>query len=182
MQQKITIDLLPVEFKAEDLKRAKFYKVQAIGVVIIMLTAFIASSIVALRILQTQQILQTQVLLAENEQRVTDLKSAQGYLLLLKNRLTAINQYLGVPSKQAQMYVLIEKLLPPVVAISTISVDKNGEVLVLATSADSGSLDNFINNLLSKETNEDKVKEVSLENLNRSKDGIYRLSFKIKPK
>lgn len=182
MQQKFNIDLLPPEYKTAQLKKGKFYKVQSIGIVIIMLTAFIASSIVALRILQTKQILQVQAQLAEIEQKVTGLKSTQGYLLLLKNRLTAINQYLGVPSRQAQMYVLIEKLLPPVVAISTIAVDKNGEVLVLATSADSGSLDSFIDNLLSSETNEDKVKAVSMENLSRGKDGIYRLSFKIKPK
>ena len=182
MQQMLTIDLLPPEYKSTQLKKAKFFKVQSIGIAIVMLTAFIASAIVALRILQTQQTLQAQEHLSETEQKVTELKTTQGYLVLLKNRLSTISQYLGVPSKQAQMYGLINKLLPPTVAINTISIDKNGEVLILATSTDSDSLDNFIGDFLSKETNEDKIKEVSLESLNRGKDGIYRLSFKIKPK
>lgn len=180
--QKLTIDLLPEEFKQTQIKRSKFYKIQYIGIWIIMLTAFLASLLVALRILQSQTIVQVQSRAKEAETRMSQLTSTQGYLLLLKNRLSTINQYLGIPSRQAQMYNLIGKLLPPSVSISSIAVDKGGEVLILATSSDGGSLDLFINSLLSKDTNEDKIKEINMESLSRGRDGIYRLSFKIKPK
>lgn len=178
--QKLTIDLLPEEFKETQLKKAKFYKVQSVGVAAIMIVAFLASLVVALRFLQSQKILQTQTRAKEAEEKVIQLTSTQGYLVLLKNRLTVIDQYFGIPSKQAQMYELIEKLLPPAISINSIVVDRNGEALVLATSTDGNSVDLLINNLLSKDTNEDKVKAINLESLSRGRDGIYRISFKIK--
>ncbi len=180
--QRLTIDLLPAEFKQAQIKSSKFYKIQSIGIAIIGIIAFLASLIIALRILQSQKVLQLQSRAQEAEQKVSSFKTSQGYLLLLKNRLSTINQYLGTSSKLAQVYNLIEKLLPPAVSISTISVSQSGAVSILATSSDGNSLDLFLTNLLSKDTNEDKVKEISMENLSRGKDGIYRLTVNIKPK
>lgn len=180
--QNIAINLLPAEYRAEELKKAKLYKVQALAVAVVLVTAFLASATVALRILQSQKIIQVQSKAEEAEKKVSDFKTSQGYLLLLKNRLNTITLYLGNSSKQAQMYVLMEKLLTPSISVSTISVDKSGNVLILATSVDRSALDLLINNLLSKEISEDKIKEVSVESLNRGKDGVYRLSFKVKPK
>lgn len=180
--QKLSIDLLPIEFKAQALKRVRFYKIQAIGVAIILLTTFLSALVVSLRILQSQQIVQVQARLSEAEQKISSRKNTQASLLLLKNRLTTINQYLGTPSKQSRMYNLITKLLPAAVSINTISVDKSGEALVLATIPDGNYLDSLIDNLISKESNEDKIKGVSIESLSRGKEGIYRISFKIKPR
>ncbi len=180
--QKLSIDLLPAEFKQAQSKRSKFYKIQSVGIAIIGIIAFLASLIIALRILQSQKILRLQNRAQEAEQKVSSLKTSQGYLLLLKNRLATINQYLGTSSKQAQMYNLVEKLLPPTVSISTISVSRNGEVSILATGNDGDSLDLFLNSLQSKDINEDKIKEISMENLSRGRDNLYRLTINIKPK
>lgn len=179
--QKLTIDLLPAEFKAQEIKKNKFYRIQSIGVAVVLLTSFLASMTIALRILQNQQIKRAQARFDEASQKVTDLRTTQGYLLLLKNRLTTINQYLGTASKQAQMYSLVEKLLPGSVSLNTISVEKTGETLILGTSIDANALDLFLNNLLSKETNQNKIKGVNMETFNRGKDGIYRISLKIIP-
>lgn len=178
--QKIAIDLLPTEFRAEEKKKAKFYKIQAAGVVLILLTIFLSSLTIALRILQSQKISQIQTKMSEAEQRISNQKTTQASLLLLKNRLTTINQYLGVPSKQAEIYSLLEKLLPVSSTVNTLSIDKSGEALVLATVPDGISLDNLINNLISKEVNQDKIKGVSIDSLSRAKDGTYRISLKIK--
>lgn len=179
---KIAIDLLPLEFKAEEIKGAKFLKVQTIGVLIILLMIFLSSLTVALRILQNQSLSRIQTNLTNTEQKINGLKTVQASLLLLKNRLTTINQYLGTPSQQSQMYKLITSLLPASVYISSISVNRAGEVLVSAVVPDSTSLDNLVGNLISQDSNQDKISKVSLESISRGKDGIFRISLKIKPK
>ncbi len=180
--QKIAIDLLPEEFRVQERKKTKFYKIQFAGIALILLTIFLSSLTVALRILQSQQSLQIQTRTKEAEQKISNLKTTQASLLLLKNRLITINQYLGTPSKQAQIYNLVERLMSASSSITTLSVSKSGEVLVVAAAPDGRSLDNLIDSLTSKESNEDKIKKVGIESLSRGRDGAYRLSFKITPK
>lgn len=179
---KILVDLLPPEFRAEQLKRTKFYKIQTIGVAAILLTTFLASMSVALAVLQNQRIGQIQNRLNLVEQKVSDLKSTQADLLLLKNRLATINQYLGTPSQQSKIYQLMADLLPAAVSVSSLSVDKNGEVFILAVAPDNVSLDNFISNLTSRDRHQDQIQSTSLETISRGRDGVYRLSVKIKSK
>lgn len=180
--EKISIDLLPLEFKTEEVKRAKFYKIQSIGIAAVLLVSFLASLVVALRVLQSQRISKTQDNLTKQEERVTKLKDTQATLILLKNRLTAINEYLGVPSKQSQMYKLINNLIPALISVTSISVSKSGDIVILATAPDGNSLDELILNLTNKDSNQNKISSVSIDNLSRGRDGIYRLSLKVKPK
>ena len=56
----IAINLLPYEFREQEIKRTKFYKLQSIGIGIIMLMVFLSSLTVALRVLQSQNISQIQ--------------------------------------------------------------------------------------------------------------------------
>lgn len=179
---KVSINLLPAEFRIEELKRARFYKIQAVGIAVIILMVFLASMAVALRILQSQYLVKIQTRLEAVEERVSALKDIQGSLLLLKNRLTVVNKYLETPSERVLMYKLIQRLLPASVSINSISIGREGEILVLATAADGIVLDQIFTNLTFKETNEDKIKEVSLENLSRGRDGVYRVNFKVKPR
>jgi hypothetical protein len=178
---KMAINLLPQEFRLEELKRAKFFKIQTVGVGVILFMALLASVSVGLRILQSQNITSIQENLADTEQRVLAHKDVQGSLLLLKNRLTAVGKYLEVPSEGVYMYGLISKLIPSTVTINSMSIGRDGEILVLAVSKDSTALDELFNNLTSQETNEGKIKEVSMENLSRGRDGIYRINFTVKP-
>lgn len=179
---KVSINLLPSEFRIEELKRARFYKIQAVGIAVIILMVILASMAVALRILQSQYLVKIQTRLEEAEERVSALKDIQGSLLLLKNRLTVVNKYLETPSERVLMYKLIQRLLPASVSINSISIGREGEILVLATAADGIVLDQIFTNLTFKETNEGKIKEVSLENLSRGRDGVYRVNFKVKPR
>lgn len=178
----ISINLLPPEIKTQERKKAKFYKIQFTGVVIILTMVFLASLTVALRILQSRRITQVEAKLNESQKRVSDLKSTQGSLFILKDRLTVINQYLGVSSKQTSVYKLIESLLPQSVVINAVSIDKASEVTLLAVVPDSTTLDIMVNNLIAEEANEGKISQVSVDNLNRGRDGLFRVSLKIKPK
>lgn len=179
---KIAINLLPIEFRAQELKSAKFYKIQTVGILTILLMIFLASLTITLRILQGQKISQIKQQLTLSEQKITSLKDTQASLFLLKNRLGTISQYLDLPSNQSQMYQLITKLLPESVSLSSISIDKSGGVLLSAIASDGNALDDLITNLTSKETNQDKISQVSVESVNRGRDGIYRISLKIKSK
>lgn len=179
---KISINLLPPEIIVEQIKRAKFYKIQFVGVVIVLVMVFLASLTVALRILQSQNIVLAQAQLDEAEQKVSNLKSTQASLFILKNRLAVVSKYLGVPSKQSSMYKLVDKLISSAAAINSITIDKDGNAVMLLSVSDSLILDDLINNLSQKESNEDKIDQISIDSLNRGRDGLYRLSLKIKAK
>lgn len=178
---KIAINLLPEEFRAEDLKNAQFYKAQAWGVAIILFMVFLSSLTVALRVIQNQNITQIQTKLARAEEKISGLKNTQASLYILKNRLATINQYLEIPSSNSQLYKIITKLLPPQVLLNSLSVTSSSEVLLLVTTVDGTSIDRLVTNLTTRESNEGKISQVAIENINRGRDGIYRVNLKIKP-
>lgn len=178
---KISINLLPPEVRAEKLKQAKYYKIQTLGIIVILVLVFLTSLTLAMRVLQSRNIVEAQARANEVQQRVSDLKNTQASLILLSDRLKTINQYFGVSSKQSEMYKLIDKLIPPSVAINAITIDNASEAVFLALVPDSTTLDNLINSLTTKESNEGKISQVSIESLNRGRDSQYRVSFKIKP-
>ncbi len=179
---KIAIDLLPQEFRIEEIKRARFYKIQAVGVVVIILVVFLTSITISLRFLQSQNITAVQTKLSGVEKRVQELNNIQASLLLLKDRLKVINKYLETPSEEVQAYQLISQLVPPSVSINSVSIDRGKEIFVLATAANATALDELTGRLISGKTSQDKVKQVSIESLSRSKDESIRLNFKVKLK
>ena len=177
---KIAINLLPIEFTQAELKRTKFYKIQAIGVIVILLMLFLASLSVALRILQSQNIKGVQTQVSAQEDKISQLKVRQASLLLLKNRLTTISQYLNIPSKSTTMFQLLDKLIPASVSINSATVDKSGNVIIAGLVPDSQTLDDMITALTDKD-NASSIKEVSLDTISRGRDGVYRVSLNIKP-
>lgn len=177
---KIFINLLPPEITAQKKKTVKFYQIQLVGIVIVLTMIFLTSLTVALRILQNRNIDLYQAKVAGAQQRVTDLKNTQASMTLLKNRLQVIDQYLGVTSKQASMYQLVDRLLPQSVTVSSISVDQTGGVTFVAIIPDGITLESLVDNLTDTEENENKISQVTIESLNRDKEGLYRASFIVK--
>lgn len=177
---KLAINLLPVEFTQAEAKRTKFYKVQFIGVMVILLMVFLASLSVALRILQSQNIKGVKAQVSAQEEKIEGLKDRQASILLLKNRLVAISQYLGVPSKQSTMFLLLDRLIPSSVFITSVNVEKGGDIVMLAVAPDSETLNIMLTNLTDKESNNNLIKEVNIDNISRGRDGNYRISFSVK--
>lgn len=178
----ISINLLPLEFREQELKRAKFYKIQTLGVIVILIVIFLTSLTIALRILQSQNIKVVQANYTQAGEKVSGLKNRQASLLLLKNRLAAINQYLDTPSKQNAIFKLISEILPPQIVVTSLNVEKTGDVSIVALAPDTLTLDTAFENLLDQQQNQDKISQVSIENLSRSRDGLFRISFRIKTK
>lgn len=179
---KLAINLLPENFRAEQLKNTRFYKIQLAGIAIVLLMFFLSSTVMALRILQSQSITLISNRVSASEQRVADLRHTENTLSLLKNRLTTIGEYLGSSSTQVQAYQLINNLFPPSVSVISASVSHTSEILVSVAVPDAEVLESLIVNLTSQDSNEDKISQVSLESIGRSRDGVYRISLKIKPK
>lgn len=182
MAEKISINLLPAEFLAEETKKGKFYKVQKVGIALVLFTVFISMLTFSLRIFQSNSIKSAQITTANAEGKVTALSSRQAQLSLLKNRLEKINLHLGISSKQVEMYNLLDSLIPPEITIGTISVGREGNVLVSAVTSDFNSIDAMFSNLLNKEKNEGKISKVLVENISRGRDGTYRFSFTVEAK
>lgn len=179
---KISINLLPPEIIAEKLKKEKFYKIQFIGVVIILIMVFLTSLALTLRLLQSRNIMKVNAKLAQAQQKVESLKGVEQSVMVLKNRLTVVNQYLGISSKQSSMYKFIDNLMPASLVVTSISVGKGGEVVLQVYMPDPAGLDEFLDSLLSGEDEEHKISDVAIDSLNRGRDGLYRVSFKINPK
>lgn len=179
MEEKISINLLPQEFLYEEVKKGKFYKVQTVGIFVVLFMVLLTVVTISLRILQSNRLKNLQLQTSEAEAKVSSFSSKQASLILLKNRLDAINKYLGSPSKQAEMYDLVSSLLPPALTVSAVSVEPDGTVLISALASDSDVLERLFTDLLDKEKNEGKISKVSIEALNRGRDGIFRLSFKV---
>lgn len=177
---KITINLLPGEFLLERLKDAKFAKIQAIGVGMILLVVFLSSMTVALRVLQSQRIKQAEDELNTAKQNVASLQDRQVFLVALKDRLTSIQEHLGVLSPQAELFIFMSGIIPESVSISGFNIDQAGNVSFSAVFPDISMLEQVVADLTNRDKNQNKVKEVSIENLNRGRDGLFRASFKIK--
>lgn len=179
---KISINLLPPELITKELKKANFYKIQLAGIVIILAMVFLASLTVALRILQSRGIASVQARVTEAQQKISDLKDTQVALMILRSRLAVVDKYLGVSSNQTLVYKLIGKLVPDDITINSISVSQKGDVNLTAEISDISSLDGLLEKLTERDSNEEKISQVSLENLNRGRDGFYRANLMIKAK
>lgn len=178
---RLAVNLLPEEFKIQQFKRAKFYKIQTIGIVVIVFLVAASISVVGFRFLQSQNVVKIQQRVAFAEEKITSLNKTQGSLILLKNRLAIISKFLGMSSKGVDVFNFLINNLPPSVTINSISIDKEGKLLLSAVATDAGSLEELFGKLTNREINENKIKEVSLETLSRGRDGLYRLNFTVKP-
>ncbi len=177
---KITINLLPIEFRSEELKKIKFYKIQFIGIGIVLLTIFLASLTVALRVLQSQNIARASSEVEKSQTNVESYKESQAALLFIKNRLTTLNQVEKDGAKQYVIYQKLNELLPSTLLVSSLSIDKSNNVSVIASVADAETLENTIDNLIFQD--DSFFQEMSVDSLGKSREGDYRVSFKLKLK
>lgn len=180
--EKISINLIPVEFEAEEVKKSKFNRIQAIGISVILFMIFLSVLTVAFRILQTGRINAAQAKVSEAEEQVSAHSAKQASLFLLKDRLSTINKYEGVSSKQAEIYNLLNQLIPANLSVNEVSIGRQGSAAMSVLIPDVQTLDVLTSNFLDIEKNKGKISKVSIEALNRSRDGIFRMSLRIEPK
>lgn len=176
----ISINLLPEEVILEQTKKIKFVKIQVISIVLLLLTFFLASLTIALRVLQTQRITQVQGKLTEVEGKISGYKGLEDNIVLLKNRVASISQYLGVPSRSSQIYDFIEQNIPPQVSINSLTIDKEGNSYLALILSDTSTMDSIISGLFEASNDKIKIEQVDVGGISRGRDGIYRLTLKLK--
>ncbi len=179
--ERISINLLPEEFRAEEIKRTKFYKVQFLSISVVLFMIFLSIVTISLRVLQNGHLQAAQLKVTDAQAKINSqaLITRQTQLLIIKNRLTAINQYLATPSQQTEMYNLVSSLLPASLVVNAASVGADGTVSISALTNDELAVDQLFTDLLDKEKNEGKINKVSIEALSRGRDGVLRLSFRV---
>ena len=142
-------------------------------------TSFFSSLTVALRVFQTQRVNAAQSQLEESTNRVSSFKETEAQLSILKNRLGTIGKLTETPSKQRQMYNLVTELLPPQMVLNSVTVDSTGSVSLSLIAANIDAVENLTDSLLDTEKNEGLINKVEVENLTRSRDGIFRVGLKV---
>lgn len=177
----ISINLLPPEATISQNKASRTRKVKILSIVFLMLMFFLASTLVTLRILQTQAISKLQVQAETSEGKISDLRDKESTLVLLKNRLDLIAQYRALPSKQKNVFDAVSDRLPSSVSLSAISLDTGGNLSISTSVPNSDALTRLLEELTTEESFE-KIANISVEALSRGRDGTYRISLKLASK
>lgn len=180
--EKIIINLLPKEFTLAQVEQSKFKKIQIIGWSIIALLLLVSAATFGYRVLQLQELVKTDSQLEVAVSDVKKLQKKEVAINILKSRVDSISGLTNTPSKQRAAFDLLGRLVPPQVTINILTIDRNGNVTVALTLPNSDTVDSLMSNLVSKEKNEGKVSQVTVDGLSRIVDGGYRTNLTIQTK
>ena len=176
---KFSINLLPAEYAVAYSSNVRFQKIQRIGIGILILLIFLSSLTFALSIFQNSNILQANNSLQAAESVVSQFKSQEESLVLLKDRLNNLQRISSTPSRSNIMYNLINVLMPASLTPTLIVTDTFGNNSLTVVTTNSTDVDNFILTLIDPQKNQGLISKVNVESLSRGKDGVYRVNLKI---
>lgn len=181
MADKFTINLLPPDIILMDKQATKLTWANKFSVGALLVLVALTSATFGIRFFQNSAIDADNqgVVLAQNQ--ISDLKSKEAAAVFLSKRLNSIQSLLG-DNKKSDMFVLISALTPADTQLSVISVEKSGSMIISASAPSIASIDTFLNTLQDKNKTIDVVSKIDLENLTKSRDGLYRYDLKISPK
>lgn len=174
----ISINLLPAEFKIDQKTQKKFQLVQRISIAILLFLIFLASASSALKILQAQDISKLRKEATVQEDRITSFKDKEVALVVLKNRLSAINQIIKSGSDNGAVYKQVSALIPPEVVITAVSVNRSGDVSMSIIAPDLLALERVLSDLTSARAFK-AISKIELESLSRGRDSVFRSNLKI---
>lgn len=181
MADKFTINLLPPDVIMMDKQSAKLTWANKFSVSALLVLVALTSATFGIRFFQNSAINSDNqgIVLAQNQ--IGDLKSKEAAAVFLSKRLNSIQSLLG-DNKKGDMFVSISALTPPDTQISIISVEKSGSMIISASAPTVASIESFLITLQDKNKTTDLVSKIDLENLTKSRDGLYRYDLKISPK
>lgn len=175
---KITINLLPEELlhqAKEYQQRSTIFKL-SLGLLVVMI--FLASALLVLRFIQNQTLISLNNSLGNSQEKVAGFKNQEGQLVFLKERLGSINSLLNQDSKTVASYNLINSLAPTSLIITTLSADKDGNILITAETPNTAVLRVFFDHLTSPSLNQGKISKVLINSLSQS-GNIYRMDLAV---
>lgn len=103
----------------------------------------------------------------------------EGLVIILKNRLESIGNLLGQETYGSYAFQLVRGMVPEDVKLSSFSIDSKGVILLTAETNNIASLENFLNLIVTPDSNQKKVTAVSIEGINRGRSDVYRTELKV---
>lgn len=176
----ISINLLPTENTLIQKKSLKAWRIKLFSIVFLLVMFFLSSLTITLRVLQAQTMTKLQISAQASEEEISNLRDRESTLVLLKDRLDQIEKIKALPSKQKDIYMLVVGKLFSA-NVSAISIDNMGNLILSTTASDTTDLTKLLASL-NNEENFEKIAEVGVDSLSRGRDGVYRMSLKIKAK
>ncbi|MBI2011552.1 hypothetical protein HYS91_02170 [Candidatus Daviesbacteria bacterium] len=169
---KISINLLPPEL-AQIQKRKEYISfINKITIVCLSIAITVTASVLGYSLVKNQELEKLNSKIANIQNQINDLKDQEGYLFLLKQRLSLINGLISLPNPTLDGANLITSLIPAGVSLLSINSERSVQIGITIEANSTNSLRNLLNNLIDTNTNRGKVTKVRIENINKLKDAI----------
>lgn len=183
--EKISINLLPIELRAESKKNTKQSLAIRVSVGILVLVIICSLGVLIWTFYLKSSLQESSDRLAKVTQVIQDQKDKEGLAVILKSRLDIITKLTQKESSQTESFNLITSLLPSDIKMLTFTVDKTGVIRLTAFTTSLPSMQTFFNNLTDPKKNEGKIISTRVESLNKNLDGNYNfelsISYLVKP-
>jgi len=163
--EKININLLPEEFLIEKklgIKRSLYLR---ISIIVFVAVLIITSSILLLRLTQSQSLQALEGDLDGKRNSITSMKENESAVFVLKNRLDKIAQISAKESVPVQGYNLLSSIVPPGASMLAFSMTKENLINATVETSDTSVLDQLFDNLLDPKTSKGFITAVKLENI-----------------
>lgn len=185
IMEKISINLLPIELRAESKKNTKQSLAIRVSVGILVLVIICSLGVLIWTFYLKSSLQESSDRLAKVTQVIQDQKDKEGLAVILKSRLDIITKLTQKESSQTESFNLITSLLPSDIKMLTFTVDKAGVIRLTAFTTSLPSMQTFFNNLTDPKKNEGKIISTRVESLNKNLDGNYNfelsISYLVKP-
>ena len=176
---KISINLLPSEVLVLKKDKDRQTVILRLSVGILVLVIILTAVVFSLRIFQNKKLSDAAEQLNSYQSQIEGYKEQESLVTYLKQRLAVISPLLSQDSKQAQSYNLISALAPSDINITSLSIDKSGNMILSAVSSNTDSIKTFFDNLTDVNINQGKISAVRLENFGKNSDNLYHLDLTI---
>ena len=181
--EKININLLPSEFLQEKKRRAKKSVYLRISIIVFVLGFILSTAVLLVRLNQSQQLAALENKLASEKNQVSTQSEIEGSAILLKARLTKINQISTTESIPVQAYNLVTGIMPIGADIINFSMTKENHVSLTVETKNTDILDSLFVTLLDANSNKGFITGVKLENIHLQSDKIsVEMSLDYNPK
>lgn len=175
----VSINLLPSSSRVDQKAQKKFQIIQSSSIAFLLVLIFLASVFTAVQILQNQRVANLKNQAKLYEEKVLSFKDKEAQLFILKDRLSLIDK-ITKESKVSSSIVYRSFLsyIPSGIKISSVVVDRSGNVITSIVAPEILSLEQLLNNLTSEESF-NEISKVDVDNLSRARDSSYRAIIKV---
>lgn len=160
-------------------KRAKGALVATFSIGFLVVVVALAAVVLSLRLSQNVILGQVKKDLDQAKSTVStpELTRKEGLAVALKNKLDSVVTILNQETFGSYAFALVDKLSPPGVKLSSITINNKGKIKLTVESTNISDLETLMNNFVNPETNDKKVIAASVESFGKGRTEGYRLDL-----